>query len=157
MERIANLLDIELGEPFYLYDEKINHTSDYKYVLEKSGVFCLKENHRTYRQNMLEEIFQGNLKVVKIPTITKEEKSILDGLDPRYKYIVRDFNGNILLFRFKPLKCTNTAFPMWIYNYGEATILPVKRWLFKMISVEDKEPCLIEDLKNLNVSTIGGD
>lgn len=74
--------------------------------------------------------------------LTDDEKVILKNLDKKYKYIVRNSNGEIRIFETKPVKLSFT----WSnVNYMEYDYL-VFPHLFKFVTWEDNEPTLIEDL-----------
>lgn len=79
------------------------------------------------------------------PTITSREKNFLDLLLPNYKYIVRDKNGFLLVYKEKPIKILET----WgIANCALIHMFDIK---FDFIKREDEEPWRIEDLKKLEV------
>ena len=79
------------------------------------------------------------------PTITSREKNFLDLLLPNYKYIVRDKNGFLLVYKEKPIKILET----WgIANCALIHMFDIK---FDFIKREDEEPWSIEDLKKLEV------
>ena len=79
------------------------------------------------------------------PTITSREKKFLDLLLPNYKYIVRDKNGFLLVYKEKPIKILET----WgIANCALIHMFDIK---FDFIKREDEEPWRIEDLKKLEV------
>lgn len=87
--------------------------------------------------------------VEKKPTITSREKNFLDLLLPNYKYIVRDKNGFLLVYKEKPIKILET----WgIANCALIHMFDIK---FDFIKREDEEPWSIEDLKNLEVRNDG--
>ena len=79
------------------------------------------------------------------PTITSREKNFLDLLLPNYKYIVRDKNGFLLVYKEKPIKILET----WgIANCALIHMFDIK---FDFIKREDEKPWSIEDLKKLEV------
>lgn len=78
------------------------------------------------------------------PKLTDDEKAILRNVDKKYKYIARDKNNLLGLYKQKPIKkyeyfwaCKNenTVAAFEMYNH-----------LFTFIKWEDEEPYLIEDL-----------
>lgn len=75
--------------------------------------------------------------------MTEQEKVILQSIDPIYKYITRDENGELYVFASEPRKGTSE----WINEeLQECTGLDAFNYLFKNVSWEDEEPILIEDL-----------
>lgn len=78
-----------------------------------------------------------------IPIITKEEYIILKNMDSFFqnKYLVRDKNEKLQLFRDKPIK--SETYCMWIGDY--TTSLYYYEHLFKSIKWEDDESRLIVD------------
>lgn len=83
--------------------------------------------------------------VEKKPTITSREKNFLDLLLPNYKYIARDKNGFLLVYKEKPIKILET----WgIANCALIHMFDIK---FDFIKREDEKPWSIEDLKKLEV------
>ena len=77
-------------------------------------------------------------------TITSDEKAILRNVDSKYKYIARDYNGELYVYSEKPKKheCA------WIAPSYMGSLSAIDR-LFKMVKWEDEEPWKIEDLLKL--------
>lgn len=75
--------------------------------------------------------------------LTEDEKVILRNIDKRYRWIARDGDGNLFIYREKPIKkesswISETLFDwcgIWIFSH-----------LFLSIKWGDEEPYLIEDL-----------
>lgn len=76
-------------------------------------------------------------------TISADEKAILRNLPEEYKYIARDSNTDIFIYKTKPTKklsawvntITSSTAPLNLYNH-----------LFQFIKWEDDEPYSIEEL-----------
>ena len=80
------------------------------------------------------------------PTITEDEKAILRNLPGNYKWIARDENSTLCVYRDKPRKRTDT----WMSELAYI-LFNLFNHLFQMVKWEDDEPWLIEDLLNLPV------
>lgn len=76
--------------------------------------------------------------------LTQFERDLLNNLDKKYKYIIRDSDDNLRLFIIKPNKSDRGS--NWvILDYLMGIILPYLNY-FQFIKWEDKEPYLISDL-----------
>ena len=74
--------------------------------------------------------------------IKQAEKTILKSIDPGYKSIARDVNGDLTVFEIKPTKCVSKG-----YWDGERYCqINVFSKLFEWIKWEDKEPFLIKEV-----------
>lgn len=77
------------------------------------------------------------------PTITSDERVLLENIDKKYQYIARDDEGWLFLFEEKPKK--DTAF--WQKSvHSDICSFGCYAHLFKMVKWEDDEPWTIEDL-----------
>lgn len=77
------------------------------------------------------------------PTLTESEEEILKNIPNIYKWIARDFAGNLMVYAMKPKKGDFYWQPNQIFDYE---IMIIFNHLFQFIKWEDKEPYLIEDL-----------
>lgn len=80
------------------------------------------------------------------PTITSDEKNILRSIDSKFKYIARDYGGDLYIYYEEPEKNEED----WI-TLNFVGCLNVFGHLFRMVKFEDEEPWLIEDLLKLPV------
>lgn len=80
------------------------------------------------------------------PMISRKDARLLECIKGGYKYIARDYDGDIFLYTNKPEK----GFGVW-YSDGEYVSIKSFDVCFPMIKREDKEPLLIEDLKHLQI------
>lgn len=80
--------------------------------------------------------------------ISKRDKTFLDYLDKKLKYIVKDSNGGLFAYKAQPRKAE--AYCNW---FGDGCLNLYVRFNvdFPMVKWEDDEPWLIEDLKKLEV------
>lgn len=74
--------------------------------------------------------------------LTDDEKVILRNLPKKYKYIARDKNGYLCVYKENPTKKITS----WINDINKFEFLILFNHLFKFIKWEDEEPYLIEDL-----------
>lgn len=78
--------------------------------------------------------------------ISSKDVRLLECIKDGYKYIARDFNGDMFLFINKPEK----RLRIWLSDEECASIKPFDV-CFPMVKWEDKEPWLIEDLMKLKL------
>ena len=83
------------------------------------------------------------------PKLTKEEKVILRNLPKKYRYITRDFYGNLNIFPNEPVKDSTLHWLDGLFwetgNDDFEELIPFNH-LFNYIKWEDELPTLIEDL-----------
>lgn len=89
---------------------------------------------------------------VEEPTITSKEKTFLDLIVAKWKYLVRDEDKNLYVFDSLPIKewdgwCVENM-SMCSYYYISKNLFGD---MFDFIKWEDEEPWSIEDLKKLEV------
>lgn len=80
------------------------------------------------------------------PTITSDEKNILQNIDSNFRYIARDEDETLCIYIKKPIKSKD----YWLASSSPESLNSF-RHLFKMVKWEDEEPWLIEDLLKLPV------
>lgn len=83
--------------------------------------------------------------------VSEDEKAILRNLPKEYKWIARDENGELYIFKTKPRKSGMSD--LWESEYGnhkEYTIFEIYNHLFQFVTWEDEEPYLISDLLEEN-------
>ena len=136
--------DLQIGDVI-VYERKIAR------VVDEKDLSFINENYA----DMLKSP-RGKLDIIAVYrnpiwkreelTITSDEKTILRNIDPKYKYIARDYYGKLYVYSKEPEKREYA----WIApNYMGS--LSAINYLFKMVKWEDEEPWLIEDLLNLPV------
>lgn len=81
--------------------------------------------------------------------ISRKDIRLLDCIEGDYKYIARDYDGDIFLYINKPEKC----FGVWYSKRGKGEYVSIKSFdvCFPMIKRADTEPWKIDDLKKLEV------
>lgn len=85
------------------------------------------------------------------PVISKRDKSFLDYLIEKYKFVARDENVELFVYKTQPEKLEE----YWYLSHGRC--LSLNRYFnvdFPMVKWEDDKPWLIEDLKKLEVVEI---
>ena len=93
-----------------------------------------------------------NKKYIKRLKLTENEKKFLDILNPDMKYIARDKDLRLFVFKEKPKKRGNT----WgeIIAFDEYINEKHFKRMFEFIKWEDEEPWLIDDLRKLEVEEL---
>lgn len=76
-------------------------------------------------------------------TFTEEEIIILKALDSEYKYMARDYDGEVWVYTNRPRRTLPTD--TWNAEFGGGDILPFKS-KFKSISFKDEKPVCIADI-----------
>lgn len=71
-------------------------------------------------------------KYIEIP---EPDRTILENLDEKYKWIVRNNEGTVYVCSVKPTKCKS----YWLAN-GQADVLSMFKHLFQFVRWEDEEP-----------------
>ena len=88
------------------------------------------------------------------PTLTNNERKLLEIIDSKFKYMVKNPDGRITVFENEPLK--DTTHKCWSCgdNLGLNIFLGAgvfNNVNFDMVQWEDEKPWLIEDLEKLEV------
>lgn len=76
-------------------------------------------------------------------TLTENEKAILKSVNKQYEWIVRQRDGNLALYKDKPIKIEN--FGNWVNEKGYYFFIPFNH-LFQFIKWENENPYNIDDL-----------
>ena len=86
---------------------------------------------------------------VEKPTITSREKKFLDLLLPDCKYIARNQDESLYVYKNEPIRCKI----YWTVNNFCSYYISIDMYgnMFDFIKWEDKEPWSIEDLNKLEV------
>lgn len=135
--------DLKCGD-VVLYERKITA------VIDEKDLSFINENY----DEMLRSP-SGKLKIIAVYRdplwereelkITNDEKTILSNLDPDFKYISRDKNNVLYVYKYKPNKT------IWTWEETRYDVLNVFNHLFAMVKWEDEEPWAIEELLKLPV------
>lgn len=91
-----------------------------------------------YIFNHLQLMWERQLEV----QLTEQEINILSNLEPQYKYIARDLNGDLWIYEGEPEK--NTHYYIWESNFNCIPFQAFKH-LFTSIQFENKYPVNIHD------------
>lgn len=92
---------------------------------------------KVYKDYTLQELLWERKEPIKL---TDDEITILRNIDEEFKYIVRDGNGLLYIYKNKPDKTYDSC-----WGNGRGTCFGFKH-LFQFIKWTDEEPYLIEDL-----------
>lgn len=82
-------------------------------------------------------------KLLNIIEVNPMEIAILQALDPIYKYIARDYDGDLYVYEDKPIKSEHYT---WVCNRNFAPFNTFNETLFSYITWSDKEPYAIKDI-----------
>lgn len=117
-------------------------------VIQSSVILCNDQRSkdkcvgRGCRECKLEWLKQEHKEKIKL---FEAERVILENIDKKYSWIVRDEDGNLRIFEGKPTKSAE----YWCAWEGERN-LELFNHLFQFIEWEDKEPYNIEELLKLS-------
>lgn len=75
------------------------------------------------------------------PKLTDDEKAILRNIEPKFKFIARDEDGELYVYREKTIKKGD----IWTDHCGNANFRAFNH-LFQFVKWEDEEPWNISDL-----------
>ena len=139
--QIAKMLGVEIGEEF-----KISNKPDvYKFTKDR---LIRINSYGTYDAcNTFFELINRQEEIIKLPQkpkLTEDEKTILRNLPKKYKWIAREYDGELYVYENKPVKMR------YEWNRGVAgssyNNLSLFQHLFQFIKWEDEEPYNIEEL-----------
>ena len=144
--KCGNVVELRNGLKFLFLDR-------HKSLVELTGVGCTDIDY--YDENLTRSSRQESYDIIKVykdytckkllwerkekPQLTEDEKAILRNLPKHYKWIARDKNGQIFLYKNRPFKSV-----FWV-DACESPRL-VFPHLFQFIKWEDDEPYSIEEL-----------
>ena len=86
------------------------------------------------------------------PPITEDEKTILKYVDKEYKWIAREYDNSLAIYKSKPFKGYDEIAKddTWLTKDNSYNWLGLTHDLFPFIKKEDTEPYNIEELLNEN-------
>lgn len=119
-----------------LYDnvEELEFCTEHPYWISING-YCIKISKK-----VCQELKYMNK--INTPELTELEKNILNNLNKEYRFIARDQNGKLFVYKTLPYKEHTT----WSGDYSE---LPFSK-LFKFITWDNPCPYVIENLLEAN-------
>ena len=85
-----------------------------------------------------------------LPTLTEDEKIILKYVDKEYKWIAREYDNSLAIYKTKPFKGYDEIAKddTWLTKDNSYNWLGLTHDLFLFIKKEDTEPYNIEELLN---------
>ena len=106
---------------------------------------------QSYTREDIEEIVNiwaenNHEEYIEKPKISRSDRTFLDYIPDDYKYMARDEDGILFVYKERPQKRSE----VWIYDSELFEIYKAKV-RFPMVKWENKEPWLIEDIKKLEV------
>ena len=137
------IIDFALIEDSIAVDSKGEVVSCASMVSCENCRFGAEKDCKTAIKDWLEREY------VELFVISRKDLRLLEYVKDDYKYIARDYDGDIFLYINKPEK----GFGVWYSKWGKEEYVNITSFdvCFPMIKREDKEPWLIEDLKHLQV------
>ena len=140
-EKFADkIIDFACIEDSIAVDNEGEVTSCASMVSCENCRFCMEKECEPAIKKWLEE------ECVEPPVISRKDVRLLECIKDGYKYIARDYDGDLSLYTNKPEK----GFSVW---FPALEFLNLRRFdvCFPMVKWEDEEPWKIEDLKKLEV------
>lgn len=137
---LCELFGVEEGEEFKFGKEKSIKYRIYNGELNCTYIDC--END--WSKSHLEFNDINGAEIIKLPKkkqFTDDELCILRNIDEEYKWIARDEDGELYLFKEKPCK----SLGVWETKSARTTEFLCYNYLFQSITSEDKEPVFIDD------------
>ena len=138
---LCKLFGVEDGEEFKLKGEN-----------KAKSRFRIYDNEFQYYSDNLEQWLHSiislnsaaEFEIIKLPKkkeFTDDELCILKNIDKEYKWIARDEDGELYLFKEKPYK----SLGVWETKSVRTTDFLCYNYLFQSITSEDEEPVFIDD------------
>jgi len=139
------MLGVEIGEKFIVTR---NYGIRTEFYFNTEGLVFVQGNLVSIGETLY-AILCGNkgYKILKEPyeikpQLTEDERVILKNLHEKYKWIARDCDGKLYMFKIEPLK----YWSKWVVYDGNATHIDIFNHLFQFVKWEDQEPYSIEEL-----------
>ena len=130
---VSEVVDVD-GAKFEVYRGERCFITTQSYTMED-----LEEIANIWAENNHEEYIEK-------PKISRSDRTFLDYIPDYYKYMARDEDGRLFVYKERPQRGSKT----WLY-YPELFGIHKAKVRFPMVKWEDKEPWLVEDLKKLEV------
>lgn len=130
---VSEVVDVD-GAKFEVYRGERCFITTQSYTMED-----LEEIANIWAENNHEEYIEK-------PKISRSDRTFLDYIPDYYKYMARDEDGRLFVYKERPQRGSET----WLY-YPELFGIHKAKVRFPMVKWEDKEPWLVEDLKKLEV------
>lgn len=129
-----------------------NETTDFNMYSNLFKFIKWEDDEPYLIQNLLNEykdnktkglVAIGQVKETKLPLLSKKEYNVLKNLDPKYKYIARDFYKQLCVYEMMPEKDGN----VYVAYFKTELSLKSYQHLFKFVEWGyDEKPYLIPDL-----------
>ena len=141
---LCKVFGVEEGEKFR-FKNAFNEESPFVYIIKNnellsSGVFK-RDGFRICNLSLNAICNMEVIKLLKKKEFTDDELCILRNIDKNYKWIARDEDGELYLFKEEP--CKKLGF--WETKSVRTTEFLCYNYLFQSITSEDEEPVFIDD------------
>jgi hypothetical protein len=134
---LCKLFGVEEGEEFRIVKAKT------RYRFYNNSLQVFDTDLEEWRNSSIMFNYVISSDIIKLPKkkqFTDDELVILRNFDTRYKWLVKDRNGELYLFENKPFKDSN----MWKIK-GICHVMTIFNHLFNSVTWEDEEPVFIDD------------
>lgn len=138
---LCKLFGVEEGEEFKIKGRDYSTRTTFK--IQGNQLFsscCGLTGESGLQLNDLDDV-EEVIKLSKKKEFTNDELCILRNADKKYKWIARDEDGELYLFKEKPCK----SLGVWETKSVRTTEFLCYNYLFQSITSEDEEPVFIDD------------
>ena len=139
---LCKLFRVEEGEEFKIKSSGV--TENCIYIIQYNSLRVRNKARKDFRDSILELNEIKDAEIIKLPKkkeFTDDELCILRNIDKKYKWIARDEDGELYLFKEEPCK----SLGVWETKSARTTEFLCYNYLFQSITSEDEEPVFIND------------
>ena len=145
---LCKIFGVEEGEEFKLSGADLDYVNGIdglkKYKIINNTLKYMYPHFDNWDDTCIEINEIKNCNIIKLPKkkeFTDDELCILRNIDKKYKWIARDEDGELYLFKEKPYK----SLGVWETKSARTTEFLCYNYLFQSITSEDEEPVFIDD------------
>ena len=138
---LCKIFGVEEGEEFKIKGRDYGNRTTFK--IQGNQLFsscCGLTGESGLQLNDLDDV-EEVIKLPKEKQFTDDELCILRNIDKKYKWIARDEDGELYLFKEEPCKTLG----VWETKSARTTEFLCYNYLFQSITSEDEEPVCIDD------------
>lgn len=131
---LCEIFDVDEGQEFKI------EGSENIFIIHKNTIYCKNKKGRYIEGNIEINDIAGKVitKVIRIE-LTEDESAIFRNIDPRYKWIAKDIDGNMRIFEEKPMNkygywySTSNSISIKIFN----NILKKFKWNMGPLPIDE--------------------
>lgn len=138
---LCKLFEVEDGEEFKLKGE---NKAKCRFRIYDNEFQYYSDILKQWQYSIISLNSAAEFEIIKLPKkneFTDDELCILRNIDKKYKWIARDEDGELYLFKEEPCK----SLGVWETKSARTTEFLCYNYLFQSITSEDKEPIFIDD------------